>query len=111
MKPQLLSCLLLLAACGGDAPAPAAQQEPATEEATAEPAAPASSDVAHGREVVSASCTSCHGTEVFTREDRKVKSAEALDAQVEMCGMAAHLSEEDQQAASAYLESEYYSFE
>ena len=46
----------------------------------------ADGDIANGKKLYSASkCNQCHGTEVFTRKDRKVKNLAGLEAQVRRC--------------------------
>lgn len=115
----LVSALLALAACGSppaEAPAPEPAAEapaPAAEEVVADAEdmpAEAPADAAHGAEIVGEKCTSCHTTEVFTRADHKVTSMEQLDGQVEMCGGAAHLSDDDKADVKAYLAGEVYAF-
>jgi hypothetical protein len=42
-------------------------------------------DAVQGKALHAQSCGGCHGTEVYTRPDRRVKSAEGLLKQVELC--------------------------
>lgn len=57
-------------------------------------------------------CMSCHGTEVYTREDRRVQSLEMLQAQINRCTMAtrAGWNEEQKAAVVKYLNDNYYHF-
>jgi hypothetical protein len=58
-------------------------------------------------------CTSCHGAEVFTREDRKMTSYDALHGQVRMCEQNLGLTWFDDQvnAVTGLLNDRYYQFE
>jgi len=57
-------------------------------------------------------CSSCHGSEMYTREDRKVNSLSALEKQVAACNsnLNAGLSDDDMAAVVALLNKEYYKF-
>ena len=57
-------------------------------------------------------CVGCHGTEVYTREDRKVASLPALEAQVQRCETALGLRWFDDEIAdmSQFLNTHYYHF-
>jgi len=57
-------------------------------------------------------CTSCHGSEVYTREDRRVNSLDALHGQVRMCEQNLGLTWFDDQVegVTALLNREYYKF-
>lgn len=57
-------------------------------------------------------CTKCHGTEVFTRPDRKITSYDGLDRQVRRCESALGLGWSDEQitAMTAYLNRDFYRF-
>lgn len=57
-------------------------------------------------------CVSCHGTEVYTREDRKVTSLPALQRQVQRCETALGLRwfDEDISEMSQFLNERYYHF-
>ncbi len=61
----------------------------------------------------STQCTSCHGTEVYTREDRRVSSLSELQAQVERCdaNLATKLFPEDLAALVDHLNDNYYKFD
>ncbi len=58
-------------------------------------------------------CTSCHGSEVYTREDRRVNSLDALHSQVRMCEQNLDLTWFDDQvdAVTTLLNRKYYKFE
>ena len=57
-------------------------------------------------------CTKCHGTEVYTRADRKITSKDALVAQVRMCEQNLGLKwfDEDINSVATLLNKEYYKF-
>ena len=58
-------------------------------------------------------CMTCHKTEVYSRDDRRVKSLQALTHQVENCmkGPAgANWSAEETTAVIGYLNSKFYKF-
>ncbi|MCG6862392.1 MAG: cytochrome c [Chromatiaceae bacterium] len=58
------------------------------------------------------SCVSCHGSEVYTREERKVGSREALESQVRRCEAALELRWFDDEIAGVtqFLNDRYYHF-
>ncbi len=64
------------------------------------------------KELVQSQCTSCHGTEVYTREDRRVQSLKMLEAQINRCTMATRAGWDDEQKAAVvkYLNDNYYHF-
>ena len=70
------------------------------------------SDPDKGKALVNENCVSCHGNEVYTRSDRKVKTPDGLRKQVQRCELALGLSWFDDQIdnASAYLNSSFYKF-
>jgi mono/diheme cytochrome c family protein len=57
-------------------------------------------------------CVGCHGSEVYTRGDRKVASLEGLHRQVQRCELALGLKWFDEEIAdmAAYLNEHYYRF-
>ncbi|MBT8069341.1 MAG: cytochrome c [Xanthomonadales bacterium] len=57
-------------------------------------------------------CTSCHGTEMYTREDRKVESLAKLKNQVRLCSITAKTkwSDKENVAVAYYLNREFYKF-
>lgn len=70
-------------------------------------------DAAKGKKLVEAGCTTCHGTEVYTRKNRKVKSIEGLMGQVEQCNtnLARHYSDAQLNDVVKHLNDAYYKFE
>jgi mono/diheme cytochrome c family protein len=75
-------------------------------------------DAAAGAKLVARDCGECHqrrfgdATAVYTRADRKVRSAEQLLAQVRRCNAelnAGYFPDEEDHVA-AYLNSKYYGF-
>lgn len=64
-------------------------------------------------------CSSCHvskfggdGSKMFTRADRKIKSAASLATQITRCttNLSLMLFEEDEESIAAYLNKSYYKF-
>jgi len=58
-------------------------------------------------------CVSCHGPEIYTREDRKVTSLPGLQRQVQRCELALGLKwfDEDITDMTRFLNEQYYRFE
>ncbi len=69
-------------------------------------------DIAEGKALVDENCQRCHGSEVYTRADRRVTSMDGLTKQVRRCELSLGLSWFDDQvdAAGAYLNDTYYKF-
>lgn len=68
---------------------------------------------ADGKKLHDSKCMSCHKTDVYSREDRRVQSLKALSSQVENCmkGPAgANWSPAETQAVVEYLNSKFYKF-
>jgi len=65
-----------------------------------------------GKALFEKSCTRCHGTEVFTRDDRRVKSLEGLKKQVKQCNLAAESKWVDNDISTVvnYLNKSFYKF-
>lgn len=57
-------------------------------------------------------CTRCHGDEVYTRPDRRIKDLDRLHAQVRMCdaNVGTRLFDEDLEAVVQYLNDNFYHF-
>lgn len=57
-------------------------------------------------------CSSCHGSEMYTREDRKVNSFSGLSKQVAACNsnLNTGLSADEVGAVAALLNEQYYNF-
>ena len=77
-------------------------------------------DVAHGKELHNNHCTQCHirimgndGSEIYTRENRRIHSLDALNQQVHRCkdSMGADWPEDHIQDVVAFLNKKYYHFE
>ncbi len=73
----------------------------------------AGGNAANGKKLFTASkCNQCHGTEVFTRKDRKVKNLAALEAQVRRCDSNLNTNWFDDEIidVTAHLNKQYYKF-
>ena len=70
-------------------------------------------DAAKGKKLVETGCASCHGPEVYTRKDRKVKSVEGLMGQVGKCNanLARNYSNAQLNDVVKHLNDAYYKFE
>ncbi len=57
-------------------------------------------------------CTACHGTEVYTRSNRRIKDRTQLSKQVQRCQLSQDLQwfDDDVEAVADYLNSHYYKF-
>jgi hypothetical protein len=69
-------------------------------------------DLLRGHELVETHCQRCHGSEVYTRPDRRVTSLPGLRKQVQRCELMLGLTwfDEDIENTAAYLNREYYKF-
>ena len=83
-----------------------------------QPKALAHGDAAAGKALADKDCVACHvrrfgdATTIYTRADRKVRTAEQLLAQVQFCNIdlkAGYFPEEEEHVA-AYLNLTYYKF-
>lgn len=78
-------------------------------------AAPVSAqdELAQGKALHERHCTACHGTEVYTRPDRRMRSLDMLQSQIGRCTRAAgaDLNEQEQAALARYLNETFYHFE
>lgn len=65
-----------------------------------------------GKEIHTSSCTKCHSSSVYTKEDRKVKTLDALTKRVAKCNIntTAGLDEEELTALTHFLNTSYYKF-
>jgi len=73
----------------------------------------AQGNAGNGNKLYSASkCNKCHGTEVFTRKDRKIKDIKGLEAQVRRCDSNLNTNWFDDEIldVTAYLNSAFYKF-
>jgi cytochrome c553 len=75
-------------------------------------AAPLPGDSEEGKRLLDANCMKCHGTDIFTRKDRKVQSLDALKEQLVACSHAAkkEFSASEMQDLLKYLNDEFYRF-
>lgn len=66
-----------------------------------------------GQELHEASCLQCHGSEIYTRDERLVTSLDGLKRQVQRCESALGLTwfDEDIADVAAYLNHHFYQFE
>ncbi len=69
-------------------------------------------DAHAGKTLVDKNCYSCHSNEVYTSPERKVKSLDGLQKQVQRCELALGLSWFDDQIndATAHLNNDFYKF-
>jgi hypothetical protein len=73
----------------------------------------AEGNAANGKKLFTASkCNQCHGTEVFTKKDRKVTSLAKLEAQVRRCDSNLNTNWFDDEIidVTAHLNKQYYKF-
>lgn len=65
-----------------------------------------------GKNIYQQGCSGCHGTEVFTRPDRKVKNLVELRNRVRQCSYAIESKwfDEEINAVTDYLNSAFYKF-
>jgi hypothetical protein len=70
-------------------------------------------DGADGQRLHEANCTGCHDTGVYTRENRQVRSLDALKQQLEGCGHVAkkEFSVAETQSIIKYLNERFYHFQ
>ncbi len=73
----------------------------------------AAGNAGNGKKLFTGSkCNQCHGTEVFTRADRKVTSLSKLEAQVRRCDSNLNTNWFDDEIidVTAHLNKQYYKF-
>ena len=68
--------------------------------------------IAHGEQAHSQHCVKCHTDQVYTRENRFVKSLDALSKQVQRCKNGNNIPwfDEDAEAVVQFLNQKYYKF-
>jgi mono/diheme cytochrome c family protein len=76
----------------------------------ARPVLPA--DSAQGKKLHDTNCVKCHNTSVYTRQDRKIKSLDALNERLVACTHAAQvtLTDDEQKSIAQYLNEQFYKF-
>ncbi len=69
-------------------------------------------DMEAGELLVQENCLECHGTEIYTKEVRRVTSQQKLTAQVRRCELSLGLQwfDEDVKNTAEYLNHQYYKF-
>jgi len=70
-------------------------------------------NAANGKALFTGSkCGACHGTEIYTSKDRKVKNLKALEAAVRLNDSKLNTNwfDEDVKDVTAYLNQQYYKF-
>lgn len=69
-------------------------------------------DIQAGKSQVTENCTSCHGSELYTRKDRLVTNRKGLSAQVQRCQLALNLNwfDDEVENTAEYLNQDYYHF-
>lgn len=70
-------------------------------------------DADNGGRLVKAQCSSCHGSEVYTRKDRRIKTLEGVIGQVHRCNgnLNAKLSRDQVNDIIKFLNESYYKYE
>ncbi|OOZ40210.1 green heme protein [Solemya pervernicosa gill symbiont] len=69
-------------------------------------------DLSEGKELHNENCVRCHGSEIYTRTDRRVTNRPGLTTQVQRCELALGLKwfEEDVEMVSDFLNHNFYKF-
>ena len=69
-------------------------------------------DIEAGKQLVATHCYKCHGNEVYTRADRRIKSLRQLHSQVRRCELSLGLTwfDRDIENVAEYLNTEFYRF-
>lgn len=69
-------------------------------------------DIKRGETLHTANCVGCHNQDVYTRENRRIKSLDSLRSQVVRCeaNLDLKLFPEDMDAITDYLNTNYYQF-
>ncbi len=91
-KHRIPNCLLLIAVCA--------------------PGVGIAADLKAGQALHDSACVSCHDSEVYTRSDHRITSAESLRQQVQRCDANLELGwfDEEIENVSQYLNATYYKF-
>ncbi len=69
-------------------------------------------DLDKGQSLLNENCVRCHGSEVYTRQDRRVSTLPGLQKQVQRCEQMLELTwfDDDIDNVSGYLNQQYYKF-
>lgn len=69
-------------------------------------------DIDHGKSLQQDNCMSCHDDSIYTREERRVTTHDALKKQVQRCETNLNLTwfPEDVDAVTEYLNQTFYKF-
>ncbi|WP_330178369.1 cytochrome c [Candidatus Vondammii sp. HM_W22] len=69
-------------------------------------------DIESGKALVDKNCVACHGTELYTRSDRRVTSRSGLATQVQRCELALDLNwfDDDVENVAEHLNIQFYHF-
>ncbi len=72
----------------------------------------AETDLAQGKQLLDDHCFECHGTDYYTRNERRVESRKKLSAQVRFCEQSQNLTwfDEDVENVAEYLNQNFYHF-
>ncbi|MEE9494275.1 MAG: cytochrome c [Gammaproteobacteria bacterium] len=67
---------------------------------------------APGKALHEKACTSCHGSEVYTREDRKMQSLDSLKSQVARCNANTRAGwfDDEMESVTNFLNDSFYHF-
>ena len=70
------------------------------------------SNIDHGKSLQQDNCMRCHDDSMYTREERRVTTHDALKAQVQRCETNLNLTwfPEDVEAVTEYLNTTFYKF-
>ena len=72
----------------------------------------AAADINHGKSLQQENCMRCHDDSIYTREERRVTTRDALQRQVQRCETNLNLAwfPEDVDAVTEYLNTSFYKF-
>lgn len=70
-------------------------------------------DLDKGKALLEENCVRCHGSDVYTRQDRRVTTLSGLQTQVQRCEQMLDLTwfDNDVQNVVSYLNKQYYKFD
>ncbi|MCK5395806.1 MAG: cytochrome c [Gammaproteobacteria bacterium] len=98
--------------CANDNDATDPKSATETGPVVADPSAIATDPIAHGEEAHKNHCYKCHTDDIYTRDNRFVKSIDALSQQVVRCKEGSNVPwfDEDADAVVQFLNKKYYKF-